>query len=134
MSAEVDTNRSLAVNILWIGGSPCSGKSSVSDLLANQYDLQLYRVDDALRHQLPRIVPARHPTLSAWLAASGDERWLKPIDTLVGDAIGCYRDHFSLVAEDLFWLHEKCDGSLDRPILVEGTALLPTKLTSLRDQ
>lgn len=116
--------------IFWIGGSPCAGKSSVSDLLAQHYGLHLYQVDFALRDQLDRIDPIRHPSLSGWLAASCDQRWLKPVDDLVADAIGCYRDHFSLIAEDLSSLHEKTGRSGTQPILVEGTALLPALLSA----
>ncbi len=115
-------------NTLWIGGSPCAGKSSVSALLAQRCDLQLYRVDDALPDQIERIDPRLHPTLAAWMAATCDQRWLKPVDELVNDAIGCYRDHFKLILEDFVSLHEspRRVTHADAPTtLAEGTALLP---------
>jgi cytidylate kinase len=36
-----------------IGGSPCSGKSTIADRLAATYGMQVYRCDDAFfRHQM----------------------------------------------------------------------------------
>ncbi len=116
---------SLFDNAFWIGGSPCAGKSSVCDLLASRYNLELYQVDFELRSQIDRIDPVRHPALFRWLAASCDQRWLKPVDELVDDVISCYRDHFSLIAENLSSLHENDEPSGNRQTLVEGTALLP---------
>jgi 2-phosphoglycerate kinase len=115
-------------NVLWIGGSPCSGKSSVSALLAERFGLQLYLVDYALRDQMDRINPDLHPTLSRWLADTCDQRWLKPVNEMVDDAIGCYQDHFKMIAEDLASLHEireNVEQSGAPAILAEGTALLP---------
>ena len=109
----------------WLGGSPCAGKSSVSTLLSEQFGLSLYQVDYQLRGQMDRLDPARHPALSAWLAASCDERWLKPVDELLADAIACYTDHFSLVLEDLNAIPP------GQVTLAEGTALLPHLVAGL---
>lgn len=109
----------------WLGGSPCSGKSSISRRLARRHGLRIYSVDEALPGHLARLDPHLHPSLSAWVAASWDDRWLKPVDVLVAEAYACYREHFTLVLEDLL--------SSDReiPMLVEGTALLPAVLAGL---
>ncbi|MDE7182952.1 MAG: hypothetical protein K2O40_00455, partial [Lachnospiraceae bacterium] len=36
------------MNIYYIGGSPCSGKSTVAELLAAKFDLYYFKVDDFL--------------------------------------------------------------------------------------
>ena len=36
------------MNIYYIGGSPCSGKSTVAELLAAKYNLYYFKVDDFL--------------------------------------------------------------------------------------
>jgi hypothetical protein len=41
------------------------------------------------------------------------------VDNLVRDAIACYREHFALIADDIA---ARLSG---KPLLVEGTALLP---------
>lgn len=35
-------------NIYWIGGSPCAGKTSISEMLVEKYGFTLYRCDDYL--------------------------------------------------------------------------------------
>lgn len=34
--------------IYWIGGSPCSGKSTIAEILSNKYGLYYFKVDDYL--------------------------------------------------------------------------------------
>lgn len=41
-------------NVFWLGGSPCAGKSSISEILANRFDLEVYQVDKALETQVLR--------------------------------------------------------------------------------
>ena len=72
--SEEMTNLRPFSRIRWLGGSPCSGKSSVSTMLSRRSRLDLYQVDDALRGQMARIIPDQHPALSSWLAASCDGR------------------------------------------------------------
>lgn len=36
------------MNIYFIGGSPCSGKSTVTEILSKKYDLYYFKVDDFL--------------------------------------------------------------------------------------
>ena len=105
-------------NVFWLGGSPCSGKSSMSELIARRFGLDVYHVDKAFEVHSQRFDPIRHPTLTKWLASSWNQRWMQPLDTLVQDVIACYQEHFALILEDVCSLPK-------RPLLVEGTALLP---------
>lgn len=34
--------------IYWIGGSPCSGKSTIAEIISNRYGLYYFKVDDYL--------------------------------------------------------------------------------------
>jgi 2-phosphoglycerate kinase len=111
-----------AGSILWLGGSPCAGKSTVAALLARRFGLDLYRVDEAFERHASRLDAARQPALVRWCAASADERWLQPIDALLSEAIACYREHWRMVLEDVVARQET------RPLLVEGTALLPAEV------
>lgn len=36
------------INIYYIGGSPCAGKSTVAEILSQKYDLYYFKVDDFL--------------------------------------------------------------------------------------
>lgn len=109
----------------WLGGSPCAGKSTVAGILARRFGLDVYRVDEAFEDHARRLDPLRQPALVRWLAASANERWLRPVDDLVQDAIACYREHLGMVLEDV----SARTGT--RPLLVEGTALLPAEVAGV---
>ena len=41
-------------HVLWVGGSPCAGKSSVTKFLGRRYGVQTYHVDNDLAKRLKR--------------------------------------------------------------------------------
>ncbi|MEO7908170.1 MAG: hypothetical protein ABIV47_00840, partial [Roseiflexaceae bacterium] len=78
--------------VLWIGGTPCSGKTSIAKLLSETYKLQVYHCDEAFEtHKLH--MSATHKLLTI----SWDELWMQPIDTLVADVFAIYREEFQLI-------------------------------------
>jgi adenylylsulfate kinase-like enzyme len=50
-------------HILWMGGSPCSGKTSIADLLADQYSLVVYHVDEMFDEHQRRVTGEKQPHL-----------------------------------------------------------------------
>ncbi|MCB0026899.1 MAG: hypothetical protein KDE28_03265 [Anaerolineales bacterium] len=121
-------SRSQAVyteRIYWLGGSPCSGKSSVAALLAEQYGLALYACDDHFPAHQAEATAAGQPTLHQLGQMSWDEIWLRPVPELVARVIAIYREEFPLLMADL----QALVG--DRSVLVEGDGLLPALLASL---
>lgn len=111
-------------HVFWLGGSPCAGKTSISELIARRFGLDVYHVDKSFEVHAQRFDPIRHPTLTKWLASSWNQRWMQPLDTLVQDVIACYQEHFTLILEDVCSLPK-------RPVLVEGTALLPKEVAEV---
>jgi hypothetical protein len=111
--------------VFWLGGSPCAGKSTVAEILASRFELDVYHVDEAFDRHARGLDPSRQPALARWCAASANERWHRPVDDLVGEAIACYREHFALIAADVSARTGR------RPLLVEGTALLPSAVAGI---
>lgn len=111
--------------MFWLGGSPCAGKTSISEVLASRFDLDVYRVDEAFEVHAQNFDPDLHPTLTKWRVSSWNQRWMQPIETLVQDVIACYREHFTLILADILSMPK------DRPLLVEGTALLPRQVAAV---
>ena len=50
---------------------------------------------------------------------------MQPVESLVQDVIACYREHFTLVLEDVLSPLKR------KSLLVEGTALLPAQVASV---
>jgi 2-phosphoglycerate kinase len=112
-------------NVFWLGGSPCAGKSSISEILTRRFDLDVYHVDEAFETHQQDLNPAQQPTLTKWIASSCNERWMQPVDRLVEDAIACYREHFDLIIDDI------AARPSGKSLLVEGTALLPREVARI---
>jgi hypothetical protein len=96
-------------HVLWVGGGPLSGKSSIARELAGRFDLQLYAVDEHEAAHAPRM-----PTLAEGEAADA--------------SLTASRHRFRLVLEDLASLPPSPWA------IVEGSPLWPTSVAAvLRD-
>jgi 2-phosphoglycerate kinase len=111
--------------VFWLGGSPCSGKSSIARILADRFDVDVYHVDEAFETHAQNLDSIRQPALTKWCKSSWDERWMRPVDDLVKEVIACYAEHFALIREDIQARPKR------RSLLVEGTALLPRLVASM---
>lgn len=121
---ELELAQRLA-HVLWMGGSPCSGKSSIAQHLAGKYGLRTYHCDEAFTEHQPRITAHEQPMLYKWTHTAWTELWMQPLKVLVDEAITCYQEHFQMVVKDLLSLPHS------DPILVEGTCLLPGSVSPL---
>ncbi|MET0751842.1 MAG: hypothetical protein ABWZ66_00590 [Pyrinomonadaceae bacterium] len=109
-------------NVFWLGGSPCAGKSSISQILENDFDINVYRVDAAFENHRENFDESLHPALCRWESSTWNQRWMQPIENLVRDVTRCYREHFSLIMEDVTAFPR------NKPLMVEGTALMPQEV------
>ena len=64
-------------NIYYIGGSPCSGKSTVAEILAEKYDLYYFKVDDFLEEYTK-------------MGASKEYRICKKQEQMVEKVVACF--------------------------------------------
>ena len=115
----------LTQQVLWLGGAPCSGKSSVARQLAEQYDLTVYHCDDAYGDHTERCNSSDHPTMYAIARMTWDDIWMHPVDVLVARELAFYREEFDFILDDLRAF------ATAKPILVEGCALLPALVAPL---
>lgn len=104
-------------HVLWIGGGPQAGKTTLSRLLAGKYDLRIYNLDwHGAREHRTRLGPAA----LAFARLSMDERWARPDPTeLVERSIAIWEEGFALVIEDLLALPRS------RTIVAEGPGAFP---------
>jgi hypothetical protein len=106
-------------NIYWIGGSPCSGKSSVADMLVEKYGFALYRCDEAFYEHCKIVTAERQPVFHRLIHLSSEDLWMRLVAQQVEEEIALYREEFPLILEDLLAYPRT------QPVLVEGAALLP---------
>jgi hypothetical protein len=130
--------------VLWLGGSACSGKTTVARRLAARYGLAIYHTDDSFERLREQADPRRHPafcrvgdlSLAALLAAPAAEQAV--------EMLAFHREHFALVLADLAAaLATPAPGprpgpavgppvaGLPRRLLVEGSCLLPAEVAAV---
>jgi cytidylate kinase len=113
----VDDLRARLARVLWIGGGPQAGKTTLSRLLAGKWDLKVYNLDwHAVREHAGRPGTA----VASFQRLSMDERWAVPsADELLERSIAIWEDGFALVVEDLLAL------PCSRTIVAEGPGAFP---------
>ena len=102
-----------------LGGSPCSGKSTLAERLSHDFNLQYYKVDDQMWRHLEQADPRSQPTMAAYASMSWNEIWSKPVNSQVEDVFAYYAEQFPMILADL---QEHADKG---PIVMEGAAFLP---------
>ena len=109
----------ILANSYVLGGSPCSGKSTVSTRLSIRYDLQVYKVDDREGAHQNKIDPARHPTMHAFSKLDWNEIWSRPVSVQVREELAFYQEKSEMILDDLLDFNEV------KPLILEGAAFLP---------
>jgi hypothetical protein len=106
-------------HVYWIGGSPCSGKSSIASWLADRIPLRTYRCDDPMWAHMERATPEAQPHMHRQATRSWEETWMRPVDVQLAEEIAFYHEEWPMIVDELLALPD------DLPLLVEGAALLP---------
>ncbi|HET8569210.1 MAG TPA: hypothetical protein VFM93_09510 [Candidatus Limnocylindria bacterium] len=113
----MDDLRDRLSHVLWIGGAPLAGKTTLSRLLAGKYDLKIYNCDWHHVHE-HRSRPAG--VAPGWDEMSMDERWLRPTARELADRdAASWTARSRLVIEDLLVL------PATRTIVAEGPSVFP---------
>lgn len=117
---SIDPNiKSLFSQAYVLGGSPCSGKSSIAQKIFEQLGFQLYQVDDHQDEHLQRCQPDRHPIMWKYSRMEWNKIWAQPVAKQVEEVFGFNRERFGMILDDLY----RFDSN--RPILLEGAAFQP---------
>ena len=113
----MDDLRERLSHVLWIGGGPQAGKTTLSRHLAGKWDLKIYNLDwHAVREHAGRPGTA----VAAFQRLSMDERWAVPsADELLERSITIWQDGFALVVDDLLALPRS------RTVVAEGPGAFP---------
>jgi adenylate kinase family enzyme len=92
-------------HVLWVAGSPCAGKSTISHTLARVYVFVGYHLDAMARNHFTRRIASGDVDAQAFLQKSMDERWIQPsVEELAQETIASWTADFRLTLEDLLAL------------------------------
>jgi hypothetical protein len=106
------------MGVLWIGGPPASGKTTVARLIARRWGIRWYNSDAHTWDHRDRAVEAGLPAAIRWETMTVAERWSAPPDELM--AMSLHHERGAMIADDLRALPAA-------PLIIaEGTPVTPT--------
>ena len=112
------------MNTYFIGGSPCSGKSAVAEILAEKYGLYYFKVDDFLEEYTKRGASKGYVICKKQEVMCSEEIWMREPQLQCEEELTFYEEVFEFVMADL----EKINA---KGIITEGAAYLPRLMKKL---
>lgn len=109
-----------------IGGSPCSGKSTIASLLARQYQLLHIKLDDLVDEMMSQASVDSRPICLLRQDRNPDQIWLRNPEEMADEEWRFYEEIFPYVTSYLI-------KNQDKALLVEGAGLLPHLIKSLEE-
>lgn len=110
-------------NIIWIGGSPGGGKTTVAKTLGKVYEAQVYHCDEHYKEHVALADDIRHPTVKKLAVMSENEFWMRPVQQQYEEAIRFYTEEFDIMLDNIEYMLN--DNEL---AIIEGTILMPQLL------
>lgn len=102
-----------------IGGSPCSGKSTIASALSERYGLHYFKVDDHLDRYLKLGTTDKKPCCMKIGCMTSEQIWMRDPLVQCDEELLIYEEIFDYVMADL----EKADCK--EGVITEGAAYLP---------
>ena len=112
------------MNTYFIGGSPCSGKSTVAEILAEKYDLYYFKVDDFLEAYTKMGASKGYEICKKQEDMGSEQIWMREPQLQCEEELTFYEEVFEFVMADL----EKINA---KGIITEGAAYLPRLMKKL---
>lgn len=107
------------VDIYYIGGAPCSGKSTVAEFISNKYDLYYFKVDDFLDEYIEKGAFFRKPICIKQKNMTPEQTWMRDPKEQSIEEMQFYEEIFGLIMKDIMKIYAQ------NGIIAEGAAFLP---------
>lgn len=134
MPDDASENRERLAHLLWIGGPPDCGKTSIADIIAARHGLQVYHFDRREGDHIRRADPVRQPAVTRLktLVETLDERqlahelWLaRTPEAMAQFATASWSERVEFAIEDVLAM----PGT--PPIVAEGPGFFPARIAPL---
>ncbi|MDE6906235.1 MAG: AAA family ATPase [Lachnospiraceae bacterium] len=113
--------------VLFIGGSPCSGKSTVAERISKEYGAYYFKVDDFLDRFINIAAEKGFPTCKKSVSMTSEEIWMREPLIQCEDEFLIYDEISKLV----FGYLDKIDADF---IVTEGAAYTPNVMAKYRNK
>jgi 2-phosphoglycerate kinase len=110
-------------HVMFIGGSPCAGKSTLAERITQKYGLRYYACDDRWNDHAQLADPVRQPTMTYLTSRPWAEIMTRNVDVMLRDVILVYREQWALIYAEL--------EDISEPVMAEGAALMPELIATL---
>ena len=107
------------IDTYYIGGSPCSGKSTIAEVLSKKYDLYYFKVDDYLDKYMKMGASNKKEICSKVEVMTPEQIWMRDPLVQCEEELLIYEEIFEFILEDLKQIDCK------NGIITEGAAYLP---------
>ena len=107
-----------------IGGSPCSGKSTIAANLAERYQLVPIKLDDLVEDFTREARKDGAPISTRREKWTSDQIWLR-------EPVAMAEEEWAFYEEIFPYLRQYLAENQDRPMILEGAGLLPHLISSL---
>ena len=114
------------VMLYMIGGSPCSGKSTLASLLSRKYDLLHIKLDDLVDEMMSQASVDSRPICLLRQDRNPEQIWMRNPEEMADEEWRFYEEIFPYVKSCLI-------KDQDKALLVEGAGLLPHLIKSLEE-
>lgn len=108
------------INTYYIGGSPCSGKSTVAELIAKKFDLYYFKVDDFLDRYTALGALKNYEICRKQKELTTEQIWMREPKLQCKEELQFYEEIFEFVLQDLMISTGKSG------MITEGAAYLPS--------
>lgn len=106
------------MNLYILGGSPCSGKSTVAEILSRECGLTYFKVDENLERYIDLGAKKGYPICQQIRNMTPEQTWMRSPEVQNVEEFECYREIFEFVMEDL----QRQEGE---NVITEAAAYLP---------
>jgi len=107
------------MTVYFIGGSPCSGKSTAAQALAERFGLHYFKVDDHLDRYIQQAAEAGKQHCAAIRQMTPEQIWMRDPLVQCEEELLIYQEIFEYILADL----EKMN--FENGVITEGAAYLP---------